>query len=88
MTIRTKDWDEVVDAVDGLALKLKLHYESIAGESGAMVKSAVDELGDAVERSFDALRNAGEDPAVKDDVKNVALRLRDAVCNTFSDLGG
>lgn len=86
MTTHTKDWEEVAGAVDALALKLKLHFESVAGESGTAVKSAVDELGDAVEKSFDALRNAVEDPAVKDDVKAVAMRLRDAVCNTISSL--
>ena len=87
MTIRTQEWNDVADAVEGLALKLKLHFESIAGESAASVKDAVDEVGEAVERSFDALRNAVEDPAVKADVKEVATRLRDAVCNTISTVG-
>ena len=86
MTIRTEDWNEVADAVEGLALKLKLHVESVADESVAGVKTAVDDVGDAVERSFDALRNAVDDPAVKDDVKNVAVLLRDAVANTFAEL--
>lgn len=84
MAMRTQDWSEVADAVEGLALKLKLHFESVAGDSGEAVKGAVDELGEAVERSSDALRNAVDDPAVKDDVKDVAARLRDAVCHTFS----
>lgn len=86
MTLHTEDWNEVADAVEGLALKLKLHFESVADESGQAVKDAVDELGDAVERSFDALRGAVEDPAVKENVKEVAVRLRDAVSNTFSEL--
>lgn len=86
MTVRTEDWQGVADSIEGLALKLKLHFESVTGESGDAMKSAVDELGDAVERSFDALRTAVEDPAVKDDVKEVATRLRDAVSNTFSEL--
>jgi hypothetical protein len=87
MTIRTQDWNEVADAIDSLALKLQLHFDSVAGEPATAIKGAVDELGEAVERSFDALRNAVEDAAVKDDVKEVATRLRDAVRNTFSRVG-
>jgi len=86
MTVHTEDWSELADAVDSLALKLKLHFETVASDSGTAVKGAVDELGEAVERSFDALRSAVEDPAVKDDVKNVAIRLREAVCNTLSSI--
>jgi len=86
MATRTEDWNEVVDAVEGLALKLKLHFETIAEEPSAGVKSAVEDMGQAVERSFDALRNAVDDPAVKQDVKDVAIALRDAVCNSFSSL--
>jgi hypothetical protein len=86
MTTRTEDWTQVADAVEALALKLKLHFESVAGDSAAAAKTAVDEVGDAVEKSFDALRNAVEDPAVKDDVKGVAMSLRSAVCNTLSSL--
>ena len=87
MTMRTQEWNDVADAVEGLALKLKLHFESVAGDSSAAVKGAVDEVGEAVERSFDALRNAVEDPAVKADVKDVATRIRDAICNTISTVG-
>jgi hypothetical protein len=86
MTLRTEDWNEVADAVEGLALKLKMHFEEVTDEGTQAVKSAVDELGDAVERSFDALRNAVVDPAVKENVKEVAVRLREAVSNTFSEL--
>ena len=86
MNPRTEDWNEVADAVQGLALKLQLHVQSIAGDSAAGLKSAVDEVGDAVERSFDGLRNAVEDPAVKENVKDVAARLRDALHNTFASL--
>lgn len=86
MSVRTESWQEVADAIESLALKVKLHFEEVGGESGAAVKTAVDELGDAVERSFDALRNAVQDDAVKDNVKDVARRLRDAVSNTFADL--
>ena len=86
MTTRTEDWTEVADAIESLALKLKLHFESVAGDSAAAARTAVDEVGDAVERSFDGLRNAVDDPAVKDDVKQVATSLRQAVCNTFSAL--
>ena len=86
MSVRTEDWTEVADAIEGLALKLKMHFETVAGDSAAGVKSAVDEVGDAVEHSFDALRNAVQDPAVKENVKDVAARLREALTNTFAAL--
>jgi hypothetical protein len=83
MTV-AQDWTNVGDAIESLALKLQLHFESVTDESAAAVKSAVDDVGDAVERSFDALRSAVEDQAVKENVREVAVRLRDAVSNTLS----
>ena len=83
MTV-SQDWANVGDAVEGLALKLQLHFESVTGESADAVKTAVDDVGDAVERSFDALRSAVQDPGVKENVREVASRLRDAVANTLT----
>jgi len=88
MTIRTEDWNAVGDALEGLALKLKLHFESTADASGKAVKTAVDEVGEAVERSFDTLRNAIDDPSVKENVKDVALKFRDAFVNTVNEVAG
>ena len=85
MAVRAEDWDAVGKAIEGLGLKLKLHFEEVASEGKEPLKSATDKLGDAVERSFDALRAAVHDPAIKENVKEVATLLRDAVANTMSE---
>jgi hypothetical protein len=93
MTDRTQDWREVADALEALALKLKLHFEQTGSdaaddveEAGDKVRAAVRDLGDSVDRCFDGIRAAVNDPNVKQDVKDVATALRDALSNSFSDL--
>ena len=85
MTGRVDDWTALGEAVEGLALKLKLHFEQAADDTSDSLTCAVDEVGDAIDLSFDALRAAADDPAIKADVKDVATRLRDAVANTLSE---
>lgn len=79
----SEDWNAVGKAVERLALKLKRHFEEVAGEGGVTLKDATDSLSDGVERSFDALRAAVDDPTIKENVKEVATLLRDAVANTM-----
>jgi enamine deaminase RidA (YjgF/YER057c/UK114 family) len=86
MTARTEEWSQVADAVSGLALKLKLHFEEAAGETAEQAKTAVDAIGDSVEAAFEGLTASVKDDAVKQDVKDVAAGLRDALSNTFADL--
>ena len=86
MTTRKEDWNEVADAIERLALKLQLHAEQVPGTAKEDVKNAFEGLAQAVDRGFDALRAAVQDPAVKDDVKDVAVQLSDALSNSISDL--
>ena len=87
MTSRTEDWQQVADRISALALKMKLHFEEAADEPAEEVKTALDALGDAVEGAFEALRASVKDPAVRQDVKDAAADLRDALSNTFAELG-
>lgn len=85
MTARD-DWAAVGDSISGLALKLKLHFEAAASESTAEAKTAIDAAGEALEASFDSLKALVADPAVQQDLNDVAAGLRDAVSNTFAEL--
>lgn len=82
----SKDWKAVGDDIEGLALKLKLHFEQDAPESRDDMQTAVKAAADGVEAAFEGLRAAVKDPAVKQDVKDVAVGLRDALANTLSEL--
>ncbi len=83
----TNQWNEVGSLLNGLGLKLKLHAEQAAGEEKAIVSDAVRSLSDSLENAFEALRNASKDPAIKEDVRNVAQTLSGAVSSTLSGLG-
>ena len=82
----TDQWNEVGSLLNGLGLKLKMHAEQAAGEEKAVVSDAVRSLTDSIENAFEALRNAAKDPAIKEDVRNVAQSLSGAVSSTLSDL--
>jgi hypothetical protein len=81
-----QDWDRVADSLGGLALKLKLHVEEAAGGSAEETRSALAAVGAGVEAAFDGLKAAIADPAMKQDVSDVAAGFRDALSNTFAEL--
>jgi hypothetical protein len=80
-----EDWDRVADSLGGPALKLKLHVEEAAGGSAEETKSALAAVSEGVEAAFDGLKAAIADPAMKQDVQDVAAGFRDAVSNTFAE---
>ncbi len=83
-------WDEAGEALSGLALRLKLHYEQqrdeTDAETEAAVESAVAKLGAALQDAFDALGEASKDDAVKGDVVRVGQTLTDALSVTFAEV--
>ena len=85
MTARD-DWAAIGDSIAGLALKLKLHFEETASESAADAKTALDAASSSFEAAFDSMKKLVADPAVQQDLNDVAARLRDAVSNTFAEL--
>jgi hypothetical protein len=80
-------WSEVADQFSGLGLKLKLHLEEAlkARPDDETVKKALEELRDSLDRAFTAVGDAVKDPAVKQDVVDVASSLREALSTTFSE---
>lgn len=88
MTDVRKAWDEAGEALSGLGLRLKLHYEQQRGDDDAeaAVESAVAKLGIALQDAFDALGAAASDEAVRSDVQQVGQRLTDALSVTFAEV--
>ncbi len=86
-------WDEAGEALSGLGLKLKLHYEEQhegspdeASPDEVAVESAMAKFGAALQDAFDALGEASKDDAVKADVKRVGQTLTDALSVTFAEV--
>jgi hypothetical protein len=79
-------WAEVGDRFGELGLKLKLHYEQAGGQTDdGEMRKALEELRASVDSAFDAVGNAVKDPAVKQDARDVAGALRDALSTTFAE---
>ena len=79
-------WDEAGEALSGLALRLKLHYEQLREEDEEAVESAVAKLGAALQDAFDALGEASRDDAVRADVQRVGTTLTSAFSTTFAEV--
>ena len=86
-------WQEVKAKVEGLGLKLKLHLEQeqVDGEATSEslndAKAALEEMGTKLQDAVDSLGNAAKDPAIREDVRDLGMLLRDAMNETFSAVG-
>ncbi len=84
-------WIDVKSKVEGLGLKLKLHLQQEDDEAGerepGSTKAAFDDLGERLEDAFEAFGNAAKDPAVRADVREIGLMLKDAMRDTMSNVG-
>lgn len=85
-------WNEAADKLDGLGLKLKLHYEQQQGadreSAQSEVQGALQRLSDAVQTAFEALGAAAKDEAVRDDAKQVGQSLTHALRASFTEVSG
>lgn len=87
------NWKDVKSKVEGLGLKLKLHLEQEADETNdeanpGDTKAAIEELGTKLQDAFASFGAAAKDQAVRDDVKDIGLTLKDAMYETLSTVGG
>lgn len=86
MTDTKQAWNEVADEFSDLGLKLKLHFEeTVQARPDETVKKALEDLRDALDQAFTAVGDVVKDPAVKQDVVDVARSLREALSTTFSE---
>jgi DUF1365 family protein len=84
MTDYRTNWAQLVDRLDALGLKLKLHAEQ--AKDGEL-SDALGTLRHKVEEAFEATGRAVEDEAVRADVREVARLLGDAVSETLVRFG-
>ncbi len=86
-------WQEIRDKVEGLGLKLKLHLEQEAEEGDAEAqpgdtRAALEEMGDKLQDALNSFGNAAKDPAVRADMKDIGVLLRDAITVSVSNVAG
>ena len=78
------DWQAMGDELEGLALKLKLHFEQASAESRHQMRTAAEAVADSVAAAFAGLHAAVNDEALQQDVKDAAMDLRDGISNALS----
>jgi hypothetical protein len=86
MTTNTDSgWNDVGDRLGSLGLKLKYHAEQAVGAEGTTVNDALENMREAIEEAFAALRGVVTDPAIRDDVKSVADGVAQAIATTLRE---
>jgi hypothetical protein len=85
-------WNEAGAAMSGLGAKLKAHYDEQADGAGGVrtgqeVGEALARLAEAVRDGFEAVGAAAKDPTVRDDVKQAATALTEALVATVEEAG-
>ena len=83
---------EVKSKVEGLGLKLKLHLEQENDEADGSsepgeTKAALEEMGAKLQEALTSFGNAAKDPAIRADMKDLGVLLRDAMTETFTAVG-
>ena len=79
MTTTREAWAEVGDRITALALKLKLHAEEELAESGVSLGDVGEKVGAAISSASEALADACEDDAIRQDLRDVGTAISDAV---------
>jgi DUF1365 family protein len=88
MDEQTRQWRELAERAEALALKLKMHLEQASDDDTRdTVKDALGSLRSSIDEAFQAAGNAVKDDAVRDDVRAVGQLLTEALDNTFARVG-
>ena len=88
MTDIRSAWEDVADNFQALLLKFKLHAEEELSEAELKEKAGFDQIRSAIEETFDAIQDAYEDEAVRDDAMNTGRAFLDALDTTVRDVVG
>ncbi len=86
MTDTRNAWGEVADQMSALALKLKLHAQEELSDEDIEKACGFDRVKAAVEETMDAIGDAVDDVAVRENAKEMARAFRDAVRATVADV--
>ena len=78
-------WGEVADQLTALALKIKLHAEEEFSDADLKEKCGLERLSVVAEETVDAIEDAFEDVAVRENAKDVARAFRSAVDATVAE---
>lgn len=79
-------WGRVGDELTGLGLKLKLHAEQeLSDDDVKESDAALERLGEALDAVVDAVQNAADDPAVREDLLETGRRLKSALAVTMNE---
>ena len=79
----TTAWTEVAEKIEALALKLKLHAEEELASAGVDLPDVADKLSAAITGAAEAIGDAVKDDAIRQDLRDAASSLADAVVTTF-----
>ncbi len=82
-------WDEVGNRFAELAGKVKDQFEArsaFGGPDSEKVDDAVRTLVRALDNAFTAIGDTLRDPSTRDDVKQAANAMGDAIATTFNDI--
>jgi len=83
MTTNPTAWTEVADKVEALALKLKLHAEEEFASADIDATHVAAKLSAAITGAAEAVADAMRDDAIRQDLRDVATSLADAVVTSF-----
>jgi hypothetical protein len=90
-----ESWREVAAKAEALGMKLKMHLEqedkmhleqedNVSGERSGSTRAAIEDLGNRLRDAFDSFGTAAKDPAVRADVSDIGVLLKDALLTTFT----
>jgi hypothetical protein len=90
MTVQSQAWENVGERFEALGEHLRGHFDEVgadaASERAAFERSVRGLLG-ALEDGFDAAGHAVRDPVLREDVKNVATAVREALLASVESAG-
>jgi len=79
-------WAIVGGELASLGLKLKLHAEQeFSNDDLRESEAMIERIGEAVEAAVDAVENAVDDPAVREDLAEAGRSLADALSVTIKE---
>lgn len=87
MTETRNAWTEVADQLSALCLKLKLHAEEELSDEEVRSKAGLERLGAVIDETVDAIEDAYEDQAVRDNAREMARSFLHAVDTTVREAG-
>lgn len=83
MTTNPTAWTEAAEKLEALALKLKLHAEEELASAGVDVPDVAAKLSAAITGAAEAIADAVHDDAIRQDLRDAATSLADAVVTSF-----